>query len=291
MARRILVPYDGSEQSAGALRYASKTIEDAAITLLHVVEPDGLADQVGLTDEQDDPRRQSAREMLETVRDDHEHTADIDTAVVAGRSIHEILRYTDENSVDDIVMGSHGRDGAVRLLLGSVAETIVRRSPVPVTVVRGPDQVVDTHEQILVPFDGSAQSRAALEHALDRYETADVTALYAVYPDVYPSTGTYGFGDVSDEMTDWEEEQDEQVNEVLSATEEIAKRHGREIQASTTDGKPATAIVEYVEDNDIDHVVIGSTGRDGLNRLLLGSVAETVVRRSPVSVTVTTGSE
>lgn len=288
MASRILVPYDGSGQSTEALRYASESVDDVTVTLLHVVEPDGLADQIGLAEDQDDPRRQAATEMLETVRDQHDSTADVDTAVVAGRPIHEILRYTEDHSVDHIVMGSHGRDGAVRLLLGSVAETIVRRAPVPVTVVRSQDQQVDTHEGILVPFDGSAQSRNALEHAFDRFPTADVTALYAVYPDFYPSTGTYGFGDVSNEMTDWEDEQDEQVTEVLSVTEEIAKRHDREIQATATDGKPAAAIVEYVEDNDIDHVVIGSTGRDGLNRLLLGSVAETVVRRSPVSVTVTT---
>jgi nucleotide-binding universal stress UspA family protein len=291
MAGRILVPYDGSEQSANALRYATATFDEWTITLLHVVEPDGLADQIGLSDEPDDPRREGATEMLETTREQHDHAAGIETAVVAGRPIHEILQYTEENSVDHIVMGSHGRDGAVRLLLGSVAETIVRRAPVPVTVVRGSDQVVDTHERILVPFDGSAQSRNALEHALDRFETAGVTALYAVYPEVYPSTGTYGYGDVSNEMTDWEDEQDEQTTEVLSITEEIAKRHGREVGAETTEGKPAAAIVEYVEDTDIDHVVIGSTGRDGLNRLLLGSVAETVVRRSPVSVTVTTGSE
>jgi nucleotide-binding universal stress UspA family protein len=283
MPRRILVPYDGSEQSTDALRYAGENFPGATITLLHVVEPEGLADQIGLTEE-DDPREQAATERLAEVRDQQEYPADIETAVVGGRPIHEILQFTEDNSIDHIVMGSHGRDGAVRLLLGSVAETVVRRAPVPVTVVRQQDQVPP--ERVLVPFDGSTQSRNALEHAFDRFKTGEVTALFAVYPSAYPSTSTYGYGDVAGETADWENEQEDNATDVLSITGEIASRHGREIQTTTTEGKPAQAIVEYVEDNGVDHVVLGSTGRDGLNRLLLGSVAETVVRRSPVSVTV-----
>jgi nucleotide-binding universal stress UspA family protein len=285
MPRRILVPYDGSEQSTDALRYAGENFPGATITLLHVVEPEGLADQIGLTEE-DDPREQAATERLAEVRDQQEYPADIETAVVGGRPIHEILQFTEDNSIDHIVMGSHGRDGAVRLLLGSVAETVVRRAPVPVTVVRERDQSVETPGQVLVPFDGSTQSRNALEHTFGRFETADVTALFAVYPSAYPSTSTYGYGDVAGEMTASGDDQEDNATDVLSITGEIASRHGREIQTTTTEGKPAQAIVEYVEDNGVDHVVLGSTGRDGLNRLLLGSVAETVVRRSPVSVTV-----
>ncbi|MFP4187941.1 MAG: universal stress protein [Halobacteriales archaeon] len=57
-------------------------------------------------------------------------------AHVLGDPAREIVAYAEENNVDRVVMGSHGRDGATRVLLGSVAETVVRRSPTPVTVVR-----------------------------------------------------------------------------------------------------------------------------------------------------------
>jgi len=69
-----------------------------------------------------------------------EATAGDDRAVerelLAGRPATEIVECAAERDTDQIVMGSHGRDGAARLLLGSVSETVVRRSPVPVTVVR-----------------------------------------------------------------------------------------------------------------------------------------------------------
>jgi len=72
----------------------------------------------------------------------------------------------------------------------------------------------------------------------------------------------------------------------LTAVEAIATEHGRAVETRTRLGTPAQEILEYVERNPIDHVVIGSHGRSGVARILLGSVAEVVVRRSPVPVTV-----
>lgn len=140
MARRILVPLDGSPQSQEALRYTMETFPDATIVFLHVltpvdggVGPDGLlGDPSGVIADQ--------RERAETLFDNAETTAGddrtVERALLAGRPASEIVSYAEENDIDGIVMGSHGRDGAARLLLGSVSETVVRRSPVPVTVVR-----------------------------------------------------------------------------------------------------------------------------------------------------------
>jgi len=140
MARRILVPLDGSPQAGEALRYALDTFPEATIVLVHVLTPidggigaDGLlSDPAGVVDEQ--------RERAEELFDDAEATAGDDRTVerelLAGRPATEIVGCVTEYNIDQIVMGSHGRDGAARLLLGSVSETVVRRSPVPVTVVR-----------------------------------------------------------------------------------------------------------------------------------------------------------
>jgi len=62
--------------------------------------------------------------------------ADLETERTVGDPAREIVDYAEDHEIDQIVMGSHGRTGATRLLLGSVAELVVRRSPVPVTVVR-----------------------------------------------------------------------------------------------------------------------------------------------------------
>ncbi|MEF8901424.1 MAG: universal stress protein, partial [Halovenus sp.] len=177
--------------------------------------------------------------------------------------------------------GSHGRDGASRLLLGSVAETVVRRAPVPVTVVRDGEDGTTNPERILVPFDGSELSEAALEHTLERYPEADVTALYVVYPprDVMNTQVDIGG---SLEAGDGED----RVSETLAAATEVGESVGREVSTASVEGLPEEQIVAVVEDEEFDHVVMGSTGREGFERLLLGSVAETVVRRSPVSVTI-----
>ena len=73
---------------------------------------------------------------------------------------------------------------------------------------------------------------------------------------------------------------------ILESAEAVAADHGREIRTAMTEGHAAKTIVSHAEDNDIDHVVLGSTGRTGARRILLGSVAESVLRRAPCPVTV-----
>jgi nucleotide-binding universal stress UspA family protein len=287
MNSRILVPYDGSEQSADALAYALASFPDDEIDLLHVVEPyvgrSGVPNDIGI---QYDEQQETAESMLENARADHDAEERIETAVTVGRPIHETLAYTEDNDIDHIVIGSHGRDGAARLLLGSVAETVVRRSPVPVTVVRHSQQTVEKPQNVLVPFDGSTQSRRALTYAFDKFESADVTVLYVVFPAADAVTGATGYDDFGEKTDNWEEIRHDHVVEILDSAKGIADEYDRTLETAQVEGKPADAIVESAETDEIDHVVLGSTGRDGIARLLLGSVAETVVRRSPVSVTV-----
>lgn len=287
MGQHVLVPYDGSDQSADALAYALAAFPADEVTLLHVIEPVVEAGEPAVyTGNQYEQRRENAETMLENARSSQEEADRIGTATTFGRPVHELLGYTRDNAVDHIVMGSHGRDGAARLLLGSVAETVVRRSPVPVTVVRHGQDRIEQPTDVLVPFDGSTQSRQALAYALDRYGEAQVTAVYVLYPpgDTLPGTTHYGVG--TGQRETWEEKRHEQTAEVLETTSAVTAEYDRDVETAEIEGEPAEAIVQYLEENEFDHVVIGSTGRDGLSRLLLGSVAETVVRRSPVSVTV-----
>jgi len=78
-----------------------------------------------------------AETLLEDVRERlTDRGIDVETAIEFGKPSNVIVEYADEHDVDLVTIGSHGRTGASRVLLGSVAETVVRRSPVPVTVVR-----------------------------------------------------------------------------------------------------------------------------------------------------------
>lgn len=140
MPRRLLVPLDGSPQSEEALRYAIETFPEGEIVAIHVLNPaagdTGFDEVMSETGDVLDEQEGFADELFETARDIAGEERIVDTQLLAGRATTEIVDYASEHDIDEIVMGSHGRDGAARLLLGSVSETVVRRSPVPVTVVR-----------------------------------------------------------------------------------------------------------------------------------------------------------
>jgi nucleotide-binding universal stress UspA family protein len=280
MSRRVLVPYDSSEQAQDALSHALRVFESAEIVLIHVVKP------VGDTDEETgyDRQLETAERMLDGVREwynEHERER-IESVVRYGRPVRELLAYATAAQIDHIVVGSRGRDGAARLLLGSVAETVVRRSPVPVTVVRDPTERFDI-EQVLVPFDASAHARTALESAFEEFPDTDITVLYVSSP---PVGGIEQTDRLFGVLSDWEDDREDHVTSVLDVAEELADEHDHPVTTETVEGDPADSVVKYAAAANTDHIVIGSTGRDGVARLLLGSVAETVVRRSPVTVTI-----
>ncbi|MEF8809008.1 universal stress protein [Natronomonas sp.] len=133
---------------------------------------------------------------------------------------------------------------------------------------------------ILVPIDGSPPSEAALEHAFEQFPTESITALYVMDP----VDGATAWGPGS--ADDWLAAAEERAETVLAGAKDAAADAGVDVTTESTVGRPARAIVDYADEQEIDHIVIGSHGRDGISRVLLGSVAETVVRRSPVPVTV-----
>ena len=133
---------------------------------------------------------------------------------------------------------------------------------------------------VLVPVDGSEPADAALEHVLGRFEDARITALHVLNP----VDGATAWGPGS--ADDWRSTAEARAEVVLGEAAEHAEAADRTIETDSVVGRPARAIVDYASDHGVDHVVIGSHGRDGITRVLLGSVAETVVRRSPVPVTV-----
>lgn len=129
-------------------------------------------------------------------------------------------------------------------------------------------------EHVLVPIDGSESAWTAFEYVMRQHADGPIVVLHVVDP----SEGNYA--------RQAGERPKERSTELLETAVERADAAGVEIETDTTTGSPADAILDYTEDTEIDHVVMGSRGRSGLSRLLLGSVAETVVRRAPVPVTV-----
>lgn len=142
-------------------------------------------------------------------------------------------------------------------------------------------------ENILVPYDGSAAAREALMYAVDRFEAAEFTILYVMDPMVdYGRQRAFpGYTD-ADEFTTEREKAEHLLEEALADLPAEL-----DVESSLAVGNPARAIIKHADEREIDHIVIGSHGRSGIARFLLGSTAETVLRRSAVPVTVIRPSE
>ena len=147
MPRHVLVPLDGSPQSRHALRFVVDEWSDARVTLLHVINPVQAGYSAGVLPSGSEEWYQEAkadageilaegRELLTADGVEADTTGDIETQIEIGRPAATIVETSRDLGVDHVVVGSHGRRGVSRLVLGSVAEHVARRSPVPVTIVR-----------------------------------------------------------------------------------------------------------------------------------------------------------
>lgn len=145
------------------------------------------------------------------------------------------------------------------------------------------------YEHILVPTDGSDTARTAVEHAIDLASKYDATvhALYVVDVDAT----SYSLG--SEQVDRIRQGNLDEMSEVTDAADaatgyvaEVGADYGVDVVEHVTAGEPARAIRNFVADNDIDLVVMGSHGRSGLSRVVLGSVAEKVLRRTRLPVLV-----
>lgn len=142
-------------------------------------------------------------------------------------------------------------------------------------------------ETVLVPIDGSPLSYRALRHALETYTDAEITVYHV--SDVYSP----GYGTDPDALDapqagseEWHKMEQEAAAEILSEAKSIAGEYDREIATDSAVGDPQRLIPDYAREQRIDHVVLGVHGREEEDRTLFGRVAESVVYRSPVSVTI-----
>lgn len=140
MTMRILVPVDDSEQAEEAVKYAIEENPDADLVLIHAY---GLPETAGrgAVITLDDKAMEAAKAHAENIFDKFEDVAaesgyekEIETIAESGDPEKVVTKHAGD--ADAIYIGSHGREGSSRILLGSVAEKVVRRSPVPVTVVK-----------------------------------------------------------------------------------------------------------------------------------------------------------
>lgn len=136
----ILVPYDGSDPADRAVEYAVDAADGEAVVLFRVAEAsDGMLEAgIDLVQEKLKKMQNKGSGGLSDETRELLNSADVefDMEFAMGNPAREIVSFAEDNDVSQIVIGSHGRQGVSRILLGNVAETVVRRAPTTVTVVR-----------------------------------------------------------------------------------------------------------------------------------------------------------
>lgn len=277
----ILVPTDGSAAAETAVETALDLAQrfDASLHAINVVKLDEYP--VDVESEAAEEVTQRGEGTLATVR---EQAADVGVSattrvIETADPIHQtIIDYAIDHDAALIVMGTYGRTGLDRLVLGSVTERTLRTSPVPVLTVHEDIALDPDFGTVLVPTDGSGAANVAADHGVALAGATDA-AMHVVH--VVDLTAVPGEFRSSEVLNALEEAGQQAVDDVIDRTEDAGLRS---VEASVLSGTPARAILDYADERDIDLIVMGTHGRTGLERYLLGSVTEKIVRVADVPV-------
>jgi nucleotide-binding universal stress UspA family protein len=297
--RNILVPIDFSKMSIDAIKTAKRLAQRfaASIHLAHVRQFDYAAGFSApappftpfplMTYEQDAEKR--VLQELNGFACEHGIPSESCHVVGGGPAFDEICRLAQKIPVDLVVMPTHGRTGLKHVFLGSTAERVVRHSPCPVLVVRerrrqsktGPRLMV---KRILVPVDFSECSQEGLQYAIGFANQfgARIMLLHATYLGyIYSSEGTALY-DVRGLQNAARENAERQMQKFVRTV-----NFGRaKFETVFTNGSPVLNICAFAKDHAIDLIITSTHGFTGLTHVLMGSVAEQVVRRARCSVLV-----
>jgi len=297
MLRTILVPLDGSTLgeralpiAAGLARRSGATLHVVRVHVPHTAPPLSLEGMPVTDPDKDSQRWEAEREYVTRIRERLGPRSELDTriAVLNGPVAEVLATYAALNQVDLIVMSTHGREGMARAWFGSVADELLRRSSVPVLLVRPAQdaQPVATSEgtpRIVIALDGSRLAEQVLEHAvsLGRPLGAEYTLLRVVNP-----LGSMGDLPAVFAPRLGRAVAAQHVAEAKAYLAGIArsmKDSGLEVRVKVVESeRAADAILDEAARHGTGFVAMATHGRSGLTRLFLGSVASRVLHETSV---------
>lgn len=283
MYASILVPLDGSHFAEEAIPHALDLVRrsGARLHLVTVRTPTAalLAGLAGRNAEAGiaDPEQRYLNRICERLCDELGESVSFD--LLEPPVADAINDYALDHGVDLIVMTTHGRGGLSRAWLGSVADALVRRATIPVLLFRpGLEHGSTEFRNILVPLDGSAESETAVPWALElgRLTGARYTFLRIVQMPFLME------GLTSAELLRMDsDELDHRRGDAERYLRRLAERVGKDGEVRTTTllhERPADAILGHARDCDADLIAMATRGLGGWKRMVLGSVADKVLR-------------
>lgn len=289
MYERILLPVADSDSVTEIHSHAAALARETGATVQVLFVADTTRDSVTVVNaDVVDALEREGETIVDDVADAIASMGvDYGTDVVQGSPAETIVEYADRYDYDLIVMPTHARSGLSRYLLGSVTEKVVRLSSVPVLTarLREDDRLSFPYDTVLVPTDGSDAALHAAEHGLALAAALDATIHVLSVADE-TSLGP----DVRSVLS--ADELERPAREAVEAVAAAAEDYDiPAVHTHVEGGSPADTITAAIDDHDVDVVVMGTTGRRGVDRILLGSVAEQTVRTSPVPVITVAHSE
>ena len=299
MYKTIMVPTDGSGFDREAIRVALRLAErrEAKIRLVRVLATGsffGMAAASEGTSVAADvvmgERDAALSELYALAAECRANTtADVTIDLHTGPVADVLEGYAKRHEVDLIVISTHGRSGVARLSLGSVTDSLIRHTSIPVLVVKPPasylnPQVGDSFRQILVPLDGSTLAEQILPRVITfaALEGSDVTLLHILSPQLFaPPTEVAAIN-----PAEFDEDFTVAQDYLLRIGKEL-RRHGIAVRTDIVVSENiAEAIADFAGREQADMIAIATHGRGGVARMLRGSVADAVMHRAKKSMLV-----
>jgi len=287
----ILFPTDFSSVAEDAFSHAAHLAlqSGATVHVFNVVTPEGDTDSnpmefLPITPAETNEVGSTVPQRMEvqTVTQERGTVPVVYTQTDSASPQTAIVDYATEHDVDLVVMGTHGRKGMDRLLSGSVAEEVVRRAPCPVfTVLASENRPTRTPiDRVVAPVDLSEQSALVRDHAaaLATVYGASLDLLHVVEEAAFPTA--YGVDPLTPAQPDVQDRAREALESLAADLDDFPNLVNTHVLA----GYAARDIVDFADEHAADLLVMATHGRTGLQRFLIGSVTEKVVRSAPCPV-------
>jgi nucleotide-binding universal stress UspA family protein len=268
--RKILVAYDGSASARNGLAVASHLAKEdkSWIKVLTVVPSyEGDLELVGVSNIKETIEGPGRNLLAEAQKIANEEDVHILTNMAQGEPYDKIVHVAEDENCDLIVMGRRGRHHLERELVGSVTARVIGYTQKDVLVV--PEGTGLTRKNILLATDGSPSCETAVDRAIElaKDQSASLTALSVVYTnDEYLALAP----GIVEKLIG-------KAKEKLETIEQKSKEAGVAINSLVKEGEAYEAITALAKTNNIDLIIMGSHGKKGLQRLLMGSVTERTI--------------
>ena len=228
-----------------------------------------------------------ARQAGERLRSSF-HSWDVKTEAVAGSPARVLIEKADEWKPDLIVVGSHGRSGLERLILGSVSQKVLSEADCSVRIARGRKIESQKPVRIVIGVDGSSGSDSAVEAVARRWWPAGSEVL-AVTADF--TTPTLTSAQMVGPLIKWIDEERERIRLAVVRAKEKLVHSGLSFSPLVKAGEPKELLCAEAEDWKADCIFVGAKHQSRIDRFLLGSVSAAVAARAHCSVEVVRSKE